>query len=100
MVLSGGSTLFPNFADRLQDELSAMVTDRLTLQNQNASQVVNKHSDSVTVNVRAHEHQRYAVFSGGALLASLPEFDRQCVSRQQYLEEGPSACRQSKVFAL
>jgi actin-related protein 3 len=99
-VLSGGSTLFPNFAERLEDELSVIVKDRLSLQNQNANQAVNKHSEPVTVNVRAHEHQRYAVFSGGALLASLPDFDRQCVSRQQYLEVGPSACRQSKVFAL
>lgn len=77
-----------------------MVTGRLATQNASALEAVNRHQEPVKVQVKAHEHQRYAVFSGGALLASLAEFNSQCVSREQYLESGPSACRQSKVFSL
>jgi actin-related protein 3 len=99
VVLSGGSTLFPNLSDRLQDELDAIVKSRLITTSHNLD-IVNKHHEPVSVNVRAHEHQRHAVFCGGALLASLPEFETHCVSRQQYLEHGPMVCRQSKVFPL
>lgn len=46
----------------------------------------------------AHKHQRYAVWSGGSLLASMEQFSTFCHSKADYEEFGPSIVRQSRVF--
>lgn len=86
--------MFSNFAHRLTDEISALVGHRLAKSASNPTIPL----ESVKVAVQSHAHQRHAVFSGGALLASLPAFHGLCTSRQEYLDIGPSVCRQSKVF--
>ena len=89
--------MFPNFASRLQKELSSIVDQRLQIVKQHPA-AVNQNPEPLTVKVTGHSNQRYAVWSGGALFASMPEFPSYCVSREEYAERGPSACRQSKVF--
>ena len=51
------------------------------------------------VNVISHHMQRFAVWFGGSMLASTPEFHNVCHTRQQYEEIGPSICRHNPVFS-
>jgi actin-related protein 3 len=53
----------------------------------------------VQVNVISHAQQRYAVWFGGALLASTPEFYTACCTKAQYDEEGPRIARHNPVFS-
>eukprot|EP00029_Vermamoeba_vermiformis_P000868 TRINITY_DN11048_c0_g1_i1.p1 TRINITY_DN11048_c0_g1~~TRINITY_DN11048_c0_g1_i1.p1 ORF type:complete len:806 (-),score=85.46 TRINITY_DN11048_c0_g1_i1:335-2725(-) len=66
VVLAGGNTRFPGFAERLQKELRG-------------------------ANIAASD--RYAAWIGGSILASLPEFDQLCVSKEEYEESGEVVCR-------
>jgi len=42
--------------------------------------------------------QRYAVWFGGSVLASTPDFYNVCHTKDQYDEYGPSICRYNPVF--
>lgn len=42
--------------------------------------------------------QRYAVWFGGSLLASQPEFYQFCHTKAAYEEYGPGICRYNEVF--
>ena len=53
----------------------------------------------VEVNVISHHMQRFAVWFGGSMLASTPEFHNVVHTRQQYEEIGPSICRHNPVFS-
>lgn len=50
------------------------------------------------VNVVSHKKQRYAVWFGGSLLASTPEFHGYCHSKADYDEVGPSLVRRFAIF--
>ena len=52
----------------------------------------------IDVNVVTHKKQRYAVWFGGSLLASTPEFLQYCHSKKDYEEYGPGIVRHSRVF--
>ena len=52
----------------------------------------------VDVNVISHHMQRFAVWFGGSMLASHPEFYRVCKTKEQYDEEGPRIMRHNPVF--
>ena len=43
--------------------------------------------------------QRFAVWFGGSMLASTPEFNNVCHTRAAYEEHGPSICRHNPVFS-
>jgi len=96
IVLSGGSTMFKDFNKRLQRDLSRIVEDRLAY-TQGIDHVVNK-TGQLDVNVISHSHQRYAVWNGGSLFASMDQFPAYCHTKEDYEEHGPSICRQSRVF--
>lgn len=97
IVLSGGSTMFRDFGKRLQRDLRSIVDERLAYTV--ALDAINKSSSGApAVNVIAHRNQRYAVWAGGSLFASMPQFVSFCTSKQDYEECGPSICRQSRVF--
>lgn len=96
IVLSGGSTMFDHFGQRLKRDLKKLVDQRIE-----ASEVSSKsamRSTGVEVNVISHKRQRYAVWYGGALLASLPDFYSYCHTKAQYEEVGPSICRRYQIF--
>ena len=75
IVLAGGSTLFPGFADRMLKEISALVSPECN---------VRICSDPAGVGSR-----RYSTWTGGSLLGSLSSF--QPVSKQEYCESGSSS---------
>ena len=71
-VLSGGSTLFQGIAERLQKELLALA------------------SDGTKVKVIAPAERQNSAWMGGSILASLSSFRKSWISKQEYIESGPS----------
>lgn len=96
IVLSGGSTMFRDFGRRLQRDVKRVVDARLKLsENLSGGRITPKPID---VTVVSHHMQRYAVWFGGSMLASMPEFYPVCHTKAQYEEHGPSICRHNAVF--
>ncbi|XP_078160867.1 actin-related protein 6 [Carex rostrata] len=75
IILTGGSTLFPCFAQRLERELRPLVLD------------------SYEVKITSQENPILGVWRGGSLLASSPEFESMCVTKAEYEEIGSARCR-------
>jgi len=96
IVLSGGSTMFKDFSRRLQRDVKKMVKKR---QKRSEELIGGAHkSQPIEVKVISHSMQRYAVWFGGSVLASTPEFYNVCHTKDQYDEYGPSICRYNAVF--
>ncbi|KAB8228972.1 actin [Aspergillus alliaceus] len=72
IVISGGTTLYPGIADRLQKELTNMAPT------------------SMKIKVIAPPERKYSVWIGGSILASLSTFQQMWISKQEYDESGPS----------
>ncbi|KZP31681.1 actin actin-like protein [Athelia psychrophila] len=99
IVLSGGSTMFQHFGQRLKRDLKQLVDRRLDASSAASGSVLKaSRSSGVDVDVISHKRQRYAVWFGGSLLASLPEFYTSCHTKAQYDEIGPSICRRYQIF--
>jgi len=71
MVLSGGSTMFPNIDERLKKEITALAPA------------------SIKVKVVAPPERKYSVWIGGSILSSLSSFQEMWISKDQYDESGP-----------
>ncbi|MDB9519650.1 hypothetical protein PN466_22145 [Roseofilum reptotaenium CS-1145] len=71
-VLSGGTTMFPGIADRMQKEISALAPP------------------TMKIKIIAPPERKYSVWIGGSILASLSTFQQMWISRQEYEESGPS----------
>eukprot|EP01083_Nonionella_stella_P021559 59767_1 len=71
IVLSGGSTMFPQIETRLTKELAACVPA------------------SVAVKVIAPPERKYSVWIGGSILSSLSTFPQMWISKMEYDESGP-----------
>ncbi|XP_053127850.1 actin, cytoplasmic type 5-like [Hemicordylus capensis] len=71
-VLSGGTTLYPGFADRMQKEITALAPS------------------TMKVKVIAPPDREYSVWIGGSILASLSIFQQMWISKQEYDDSGPS----------
>ena len=78
IVLSGGSSMFPGFADRLQREL--------TPQEGIGSMVPN----NTKVKVIAPPERKYSTWIGGSILASLSTFKSMWISKEEYDQSGAS----------
>ncbi|KAJ3025515.1 UNVERIFIED_CONTAM: actin [Siphonaria sp. JEL0065] len=72
IVVSGGTTMYPGFAERLQREL------------------LNNTPASVKVKIVSPEERKYSVWIGGSILASLPAFQQMWITKQEYEESGAS----------
>ncbi|URD91105.1 hypothetical protein MUK42_27196 [Musa troglodytarum] len=96
IVLSGGSTMFKDFHRRLQRDLKRIVDARMVTSN--AQLIDDVKSQPIEVNVVSHPFQRYAVWFGGSVLASTPEFYEACHTKAEYEEYGASICRTNPVF--
>lgn len=77
VVLSGGTTMFPGFADRLAKELTAL-----------------RPTSAVKIKVIAPPERKYSVWIGGSILASLSTFQRMWITKEEYQETGPSLVHQ------
>lgn len=75
IILTGGSTLFPRFAERLERELRPLVPDEYQ------------------VKITTQEDPILGVWRGGSLLASSPDFEAMCVTKAEYEELGSARCR-------
>ena len=71
-VLSGGSTMFPGLADRMQKEMTSLSPP------------------SMKIRVIAPPERKYSVWIGGSILASLSSFQQMWIGKQEYDESGPS----------
>jgi actin-related protein 3 len=96
IVLSGGSTMFKDFGRRLQRDVKRNVDTRLKIsEDLSGGRIKPK---PIEVQVITHHMQRYAVWFGGSMLASTPEFYSVCHTKKDYDEYGPSICRHNPVF--
>ncbi|KAK3730419.1 hypothetical protein RRG08_034741 [Elysia crispata] len=71
-VLSGGSTMFPGLADRMQNELNSLVPA------------------SLKAKVIAPPERKYSVWIGASILGSLSTFQEMWITKEEYDECGPS----------
>ena len=101
VVLSGGTTMFKDFGRRLQRDIKKLVDNRMQANITRLGAMASKTAvpPPIDVNVVSHPMQRYAVWFGGSMLASTPEFYRVCHTKAQYDEEGPRIARHSPVFS-
>ena len=97
IVLSGGSTMFKDFGKRLQRDIKRCCDERIKKSEELSGGRLKP--APVECNVISHHMQRFAVWFGGSMLASTPEFHNVCHTRQQYEEIGPSICRHNPVFS-
>ncbi|GLJ38076.1 hypothetical protein SUGI_0775130 [Cryptomeria japonica] len=72
VVLSGGSTMFPGIADRVNKEMTALTPNGLRIK------------------VIAPPERKYSVWIGGSILASLNTFQQMWITKAEYEESGPS----------
>ena len=72
VVLSGGTTMFPGIADRMQKEISALAPP------------------TMKIKIIAPPERKYSVWIGGSILASLSTFQQMWITKQEYDESGPS----------
>ncbi len=72
IVLSGGTTMYPGIADRLQKEMTSLA------------------SSYMKIKIIAPPERKYSVWIGGSILASLSTFESIWISKQEYDETGPS----------
>jgi actin-related protein 3 len=101
IVLSGGSTTFDGLAIRLQKDVQAIVDAEMEANAKVASAKLGKtvNANTVPVKILEHKRQQYAVWYGGAMLASTgAAFLAKCFTKQEYDETGPSIARRSAVF--
>ena len=96
IVLSGGSTMYKDFAKRLQRDVKRMTDYRYQKTVELSQGRITP--QQIDVNVLQHGLQRYAVWFGGSMLASTPEFYNVCHTKVEYDEKGPAICRHNPVF--
>ncbi|KAJ7663022.1 actin actin-like protein [Mycena rosella] len=71
VTLTGGTTMFPGFADRMYTELTSLSPA------------------DTKVKIIAPSYRRYSAWIGGSILASLSTFQNMWCSKQEYDESGP-----------
>lgn len=95
ITLSGGSTMFSQLDKRISRDINKIVKARYD----EAKQLNPSYqAKPIEVKVVSHKIQRYAVWFGGSMLASAPEFYRFAHTKAEYNEIGPSICRHNPVF--
>ena len=72
IILSGGTTMFPGIAERLQRELSHLVTT------------------TIRTKIVAPPERKYSAWIGGSILASLSSFQQIWISKEEYNDFGSS----------
>lgn len=72
IIITGGSTMFPGFADRLQKELDSLAPT------------------SVKIKVIAAPERKYSVWIGGSIIGSLTAYQNMWITKSEYQEYGPT----------
>ncbi|KAF7968320.1 hypothetical protein HWV62_30971 [Athelia sp. TMB] len=81
VVISGGNTMFPGIADRMQKELTALA------------------HPGMKIKIVAPPERKYSAWIGGSILASLSTFQNLWVSKQEYDESGPAIVHRNAIAA-
>jgi len=71
-VLSGGTTMYPGIADRMQKEITTLAPS------------------TMKIKIIAPPERKYSVWIGGSILASLSTFQTMWITKAEYDESGPS----------
>jgi actin beta/gamma 1 len=71
-VMSGGTTMYPGIADRVQKEITALAPS------------------TIKIKIIAPPERKYSVWIGGSILASLSTFQQMWITKQEFDECGPS----------
>jgi len=95
ITLSGGSTMFKHFTKRLERDVRKKVKER---DDYWQSRYPDMQLKPTAVNVVTHPFQRFAVWFGGSMLASQPEFLGMFHTQAEYKEKGPRIARHNPVF--
>jgi len=95
ITLSGGTTMFKHFVKRLERDVRRKVKERYDYTKQ---KYPNLDVTPIECNVVTHPFQRFAVWFGGSMLASQPEFLSFFHTKAEYAEQGPRLCRSNAVF--
>ncbi|MEJ2279827.1 MAG: actin family protein [Candidatus Lokiarchaeota archaeon] len=74
IFLSGGSSMFPNFKSRMYQELELELARR-------------KKSDQI-IRIIAPRERTFSVWIGGSILATIPEFSENWITRAKYFKDG------------
>merc|ERR1712012_26932 len=80
-VMSGGTTMYPGIADRMQKEITALAPS------------------TMKIKIIAPPERKYSVWIGGSILASLSTFQQMWISKQEYDECGPSIVHRKCFYA-
>merc|ERR1712210_130454 len=80
-VMSGGTTMYPGIADRMQKEITALAPS------------------TIKIKIIAPPERKYSVWIGGSILASLSTFQQMWISKQEYDECGPSIVHRKCFYA-
>jgi actin-related protein len=72
IVLSGGTTMFPGIADRLQREVTLLAPS------------------TMKIKIIAPPERKSSTWIGGSILASLSTFQHMWISKEDYDESGPT----------
>ena len=70
VILSGGSPMFPGLEERLKIELISLAPSR------------------TKVNVLSSPQRNVSSWIGGSMITSISNFERECCSKEEYLEKG------------
>jgi actin-related protein 3 len=95
ITLSGGTTMFKHFVQRLQRDIRRCCQERYEETKRRFPNVDVKKTE---VNVITHPFQRFAVWFGGSMLASQPDFLGYFHTKAEYAEQGPRIARHNPVF--
>jgi actin-related protein len=76
IVLSGGTTMFAGFGERLTKEITALAPS------------------TMKINVVAPPERKYSAWIGGSMLSSLSTFQLMWISKGEYDKSGPSIVHQ------
>ncbi|XDV45443.1 hypothetical protein PO909_013544 [Leuciscus waleckii] len=79
IVLSGGTTMYPGIADRMQKEITSLAPS------------------TIKIKIIAPPERKYSVWIGGSILASLSTVQKMWISNQEYDEFGPSIIHRSSL---
>lgn len=97
IMLSGGSTIFTHFKERLERDVQNIVDDRL----RKVKQHTGAPPEPIEVKVHGNgkkKHQRFAAWLGGSLFAQHQDYFHSIwKTKQEYDEVGPSCMRASAV---
>ncbi|MHA1149035.1 MAG: hypothetical protein ACTSR8_12425 [Promethearchaeota archaeon] len=74
IFLSGGSSMFPNLKSRIYQELEV--------------ELVKRKKSNQTIRIIAPRERTFSVWVGGSILAMIPEFSNNWITRAKYFSEG------------